>query len=89
VGFGGLSVISYPEGVVGKPSLADPQKARPGVEAILDYMVRLIDDIMTAFPAGELPPVEKVTMRSPEEVELLVKGPLNGGRHIYTVAYPP
>jgi creatinine amidohydrolase/Fe(II)-dependent formamide hydrolase-like protein len=89
VGFGGLSVLCYPEGVVGKPSLADPDKAKPGVEAILDYMVRLIGDIMTTFPAGELPPVEKVTMRSPEEVEMLVKGPLNGGKHIYTVAYPP
>jgi creatinine amidohydrolase len=89
VGFGGLSVLTYPEGVVGRPSLADPEKAKPGVEAILDYMVRLINDIMTAFPVGELPPVEKVTMRSPEEIEMLVKGPLNGGKHIYTVAYPP
>jgi creatinine amidohydrolase/Fe(II)-dependent formamide hydrolase-like protein len=89
VGFGGLSVLSYPEGVVGKPSLADPDKAKPGVEAILDYMVRLIGDIMTTFPPGELPPVEKVTMRSPEEVEMLVKGPLNGGKHLYTIAYPP
>ncbi|MCR4406134.1 MAG: creatininase family protein [Anaerolineae bacterium] len=89
VGFNGLSVISYPEGVVGKPSLADPEKAKPGVEAILDYLVRLINDIMTTFPAGKLPPTEKVTQRSPEEVEALLKGPLNGGRHIYTVAYPP
>lgn len=89
VGFGGLEVLCYPEGVIGKPSLADPEKAKPGVEAILDYLVRLVNDIMMTFPPGELPPVNKVTQRSPEEIEALVKGPLNGGRHIYTVAYPP
>ncbi|MBN1263885.1 MAG: creatininase family protein [Anaerolineales bacterium] len=89
VGFGGISVASYPEGVVGKPSMADAEKARPGVEAFLDYCTRLVNDIMTAFPAGVLPPVDKVTQRSPEEIEALVKGPIKGGKHIYTANYPP
>ena len=52
-------------------------------------MVKLIDDIMTRFPAGQLPPTDKVTQRDPEEIEKLLKGPLNGGKHIYTIAYPP
>jgi creatinine amidohydrolase len=55
----------------------------------MDYLAKLIDDIMTRFPAGVLPPVEKMTMRDPEEIEALLKGPLNGGKHLYTVAYPP
>jgi creatinine amidohydrolase/Fe(II)-dependent formamide hydrolase-like protein len=85
VGLGGTEVLVYPEGV----TLADPEKAKPGVEAVMDFMVRLIGDIMKKFPAGELPPVNKFTQRDPAEVEALLKGPLNGGKHIYTVAYPP
>jgi len=89
VGLGGAEVLVYPEGVIGRPTLADPEKAKPGLNALLDYMVRLIGDIMTRFPAGDLPPVEKVTMRPKEQIDALLKGPLNGGTHIYTVAYPP
>jgi len=89
VGLGGIEVKVYPEGVIGKPSLAHIDKAKPGAEALMDYMVKLITDIMTVFPAGVLPPVEKVTMRSKEEVEQYVKGPLNGGKSIYTLSYPP
>lgn len=89
IGLGGIELLSYPEGVIGKPTLADPEKARPGVEALLDYMVKLIGDIMERFPPGELPPVDKMTMRDKEEIDELLKGPMNGGKHIYTVAYPP
>jgi creatinine amidohydrolase len=84
-----MEVLVYPEGVIGRPTLADPEKAKAGLEALLDYMVRLIGDIMTKFPAGVLPPTEKTTMRDKEEIDALLKGPLNGGKHIYTVAYPP
>jgi hypothetical protein len=65
------------------------EKAYPGIEAILDYMVELHDDIMNRFPAGVLPPVEEVTNRSKEDIEAVTKGPLKDGRHIYTLAYPP
>ena len=41
------------------------------------------------FPAGELPPADKVTMRNPEQVEAVLKGPYDGGTHLYTIAYPP
>lgn len=89
VGFGGMEVLVYPEGVIGRPTLADPEKARTGLNALFDYMEKLIGDILTRFPAGVLPPTEKVTMRSQEEVDAVLKGPLNGGKHIYTIAYPP
>jgi creatinine amidohydrolase/Fe(II)-dependent formamide hydrolase-like protein len=89
IGFGGIEVVMTPEGVVGKPSLADPAKAEAGLDALFDYMVRLIGDIQERFPAGQLPPVDKVTMRSPEEIEAVLKGPLQGGKHLYTIAYPP
>lgn len=89
VGLSGIEVINYPEGVIGRPTLADPEKARPGINALLDYMVKLIGDILEAFPPGELPPVDKVTMRDKEQIQELLKGPFNGGKHIYTVAYPP
>ena len=89
IGLSGIEVLTFPEGVIGYPTLAKAEKATVGINALLDYMVRLIGDIMTAFPAGQLPPVDKMTMRDPAEIEALLKGPLNGGKHIYTVAYPP
>jgi len=89
VGLGGLEVCVYPEGVVGKPSLASPEKAYGGVETILDYIVELHDDILETFPPGVLPPADKVSQRSKEEIDAVVRGPFNGGRHIYTIAYPP
>ena len=89
VGLGGIEVKVYPEGVIGSPTKASADKAIAGANDLMDYMCKLIGDIMTVFPAGVLPPVEKVTMRSKEEVEEYVKGPLNGGKSIYTLAYPP
>ena len=32
---------------------------------------------------------DRVTMRTPEEIEALLKGPFEGGTHLYTVAWPP
>ena len=89
IGFGGIEVIMTPEGVVGRPTLADASKAEAGLNALFDYMVRLIGDILERFPAGKLPPADKVSMRSPEEIEAVLKGPFNGGKHLYTIAYPP
>lgn len=88
IGACGMEVICTPEGVVGKATLADVEKGKPGVEAMMDYMVKLIEDIMDTFPVGELPPTDKVTQRSEEEIEAVLKGPLKGGKHIYTIAYP-
>ncbi len=89
VGLAGIEVCDYPEGVIGSPTKASADKAMAGLNDLMDYMCKLIGDILTRFPAGVLPPVDRVTMRSPEEVAEYVKGPLNGGKSIYTLAYPP
>jgi creatinine amidohydrolase/Fe(II)-dependent formamide hydrolase-like protein len=90
VGLGTIEIVGNPEGVVGKATLASADKARPGVEALLDYMVRLHDDILARFPVGTLPDAAQVTQRfTQEEVDALIKGPLKGGKHLYTVAWPP
>jgi creatinine amidohydrolase len=55
-----------------------------------DFMESLVNDIMAMYPPGKLPPTDKITQRSEEEIGALLKGPLaEGGKHIYTVAYPP
>ncbi len=87
VGFGPLEIYGYPEGCIGSATLASAEKARKGLEKVLDYMVKLHDDILEAFPAGKVP--EKMTERSKEEVEQLLKGPLNGGLSIYSLGWPP
>jgi hypothetical protein len=59
------------------------------VEALLSYMVELVNDIMERFPAGVLPPMDQMTQRPREEIEAAIKGPLaEGGRSIYSLAYP-
>jgi len=89
-GLGTIEVAGNPEGVVGKTTLADANKAMSGVVAMLDYMVTLHDDIMERFPVGKLPDAPLVTQRfTQEEVDELMRGPLNGGKHLYTVAWPP
>ena len=68
-----------PEGVVGKPSLATAGKAKRPIAAILKYLTLLHDQILEAFPAGEVPPVDKVTLRDPKELEPYLKEPLSPG----------
>jgi creatinine amidohydrolase/Fe(II)-dependent formamide hydrolase-like protein len=89
IGASTIEVVATPEGVVGCATLADPKKAMPGVHAMLDYLETLVNDIMARYPAGVLPPADKLSMRPAEEIEALLKGPFKGGRHLYTVAYPP
>lgn len=89
IGASTIEVVATPEGVVGCATLADPKKAIPGASAMMDYLEKLVNDIMAKYPAGVLPPAEKLSQRPPEEIEALLKGPFKGGRHLYTVAYPP
>ncbi len=86
---GGLEVINFPEGVIGKPTLASADKAKEGLKELLNFLVRLHDDILTNYPPGNLPPADKITQRSKDEIEEVLKGPLKGGKHIYTFQYPP
>ena len=90
VGGGPIEVFAYPAGCVGRATLAKAEKAKEGLEHLLDYMVELVNDIMERFPPGKLPPIEEITQRPREEIEAVLKGPLaKGGRSIYTLAYPP
>jgi len=90
VGLGPIEVAAYQPGCVGKSTLADAEKARPGVEAVLDYMRGLVDDILERFPAGQLPPWDQITQRAPEELQAVCKMPFEAGwRSIYTLSYPP
>jgi creatinine amidohydrolase len=68
-----------PQGVVGKPSLATPEKAKRPIAAILKYLTLLHDHILEAFPAGTVPPVEKVTLRTAEEMAPFLKEPFSEG----------
>jgi creatinine amidohydrolase len=43
---------------------------------------------MERFPVGKLPEIKLMTQRDEKEIELVLKGPLNGGKHIYTIAWP-
>jgi creatinine amidohydrolase len=87
-GCSGMEVFTHPEGVVGSATKADAKKIEKAAEWFLDYMVKLHDDILKVFPPGKLPP--NVTQRSQEEIDAVLKGPLKkGGRHIYTLAWPP
>lgn len=89
VGCSPIEVSAYPEGCVGKATLGAAEKAMAGVDALLDYIVQLHDDIRSRFPPGVLPPMEDMTQRPREEIEPVIKGPLKGGRSIYTICYPP
>ena len=49
----------------------------------LDYLEKLVNDILERYPAGQLPPTNLTTQRDPAAVEAVLKGE----RHIYTLAY--
>ncbi len=68
-----------PEGVVGKPSLGRAVKGKRPIAAILRYLTLLHDQIYEAFPPGTVPPVDKVTLRTPEELEPFLREPLSEG----------
>lgn len=68
-----------PEGVVGQPSLAHPKKAKRPIAAILTYLTLVHDEILEAFPAGEVPPVEEVTLRTEKEMEPYLREPGSDG----------
>jgi creatinine amidohydrolase len=68
-----------PEGVVGKSSLATARKAKRPIAAILRYLTLVHDQILEVFPPGIVPPIEKVTLRSVEEMEPYLKEPMSSG----------
>jgi len=75
VGLTPQEVVHTPVGVVGRATLADAGKAKRAVAAILRYLTLLHDDILEAFPPGELPPISETTLFSEEDVEGYIKKP--------------
>ena len=75
----GIELASTPEGVVGLAKHGDARKAKRPVAAILKYLTLLHDDILKAFPAGTVPPVETVTLRTEEEMAPYLKEPQSPG----------
>lgn len=74
-----IEVHGNPEGVVGKATAADANKAKRPMAAILCYLTLLVDEILTAFPPGKVPPVERVTLRSAKEMGPYLKEPQSKG----------
>lgn len=81
-----IEIAATPEGVVGKATHGDAKKAMRPLAAILRYLTLVNDEIMKAFPAGTVPPVEEVTLRTNEEMEPYLREPLSEGwRPVYSL----
>jgi len=74
-----IEIAATPEGVVGKARSATADKAKRPLAAILRYLTLLNDQILEAFPAGTVPPVEEVTLRTAAEIEPYLREPLSAG----------
>ncbi|GAB4243437.1 MAG: 3-dehydro-scyllo-inosose hydrolase [Thermoleophilia bacterium] len=74
-----IEIKATPEGVVGKPTLGEARKAKRPMAAILRYLTMVCEDILQAFPPGEVPPVEMTTLRSEKELEPFLREPMSEG----------
>ena len=74
-----IELSATPEGVVGLAAHGEAWKAKRPLAAILRYLTILHDDILEAFPAGTVPPVEEVTLRRTEEMEPFLREPQSPG----------
>jgi hypothetical protein len=72
-------VAATPEDVVERPTLARAEKARRLIAAILKYLTLLVEQILVAFPAGTVPAVEKITLRTTEEMTPYLREPGSPG----------
>ncbi|MCD4738238.1 MAG: creatininase family protein [Anaerolineae bacterium] len=74
-----IEIAATPEGVVGKATHGAAYKAKRPLAAILRYLTLLNDQILEAFPPGEVPPVEEVTLRNAADMEPYLREPLSEG----------
>jgi creatinine amidohydrolase len=74
-----IELAATPEGVVGQATQGRAEKAKRPVAAILRYLTLVNDEILAAFPAGTVPPVEEVTLRTEVELEPYLREPLSEG----------
>jgi 3-dehydro-scyllo-inosose hydrolase len=81
-----IELASVPEGVVGRPTIGTAKKAKRVIAAICSYLALINDEIITTFPSGTVPPIEKTTMRTAKEMEPYLKEPFTEGwRPIYAI----
>ena len=81
-----IELASVPEGVVGRTTIGTAKKAKRVIAAICSYLTLVNDEILAAFPAGTVPPIEKTTMRTAKEMEPYLKEPFTEGwRPIYAI----
>jgi creatinine amidohydrolase len=78
-GHAAIERYATPEGIVGTPSISTARKAKRPIVAILKYLTLLNDQILDEYPSGTVPPIEKVTLRSKEELAPFLKEPLSPG----------
>ncbi len=78
-GHAAIEIRATPEGVVGKATRGEARKAKRPMAAILRYLTLVNDEILARFPAGTVPPVEEVTLRSAVEMEPYLREPLSPG----------
>ncbi len=74
-----IEIAATPEGVVGKARSGAAHKAKRPIAAILRYLTLWNDHVLQAFPPGTVPPVEKVTLRSAQDMEPFLREPLSPG----------
>ncbi|HEY86175.1 MAG TPA: creatininase family protein [Chloroflexi bacterium] len=74
-----IEISGTPEGVVGLAAHGEAKKAKKPLAAILKYLTILHDDILETFPAGTVPPVEEVTLRTEAEMEPYLREPQSEG----------
>ena len=79
---------AVPEGVVGYPTRASADKAKRPIAAILRYLTLVHDEVMETYPAGKLPPVEKISLRDPKEMEPFLREPMSKGwKSVFELPY--
>jgi creatinine amidohydrolase/Fe(II)-dependent formamide hydrolase-like protein len=74
-----IEIAATPEGVVGKAKDGAAQKVKRPIAAILKYLTLWQDDVLAKFPAGTVPPVEEITLRSAKDMEPYLREPLSPG----------
>ena len=82
-----MAVLAVSNVVISLLRKSIPPRIRIIVQlVVIATMVILVDEILQAFPAGKVPPIEKTTMRTEKEMEPYMKEPFSEGwRPVYAL----
>jgi hypothetical protein len=81
-----LELVATPEGVVGRATLANAEKAKRPILATCEYLVLLQKEILETWPVGTVPEPEKTTFRTNKEMEPYLKEPgSKGWKSVYSL----